>query len=120
MPVSRRIEKINKLLAREVANLFLTELDLPPEVIVTVVGVDTSPDLNYANVLISILPQEKTGSILTSIRKKIYKIQKMIDRRLEMRPVPKIKFSMASPADDHLDKLFEEIKKEDKSQTPEE
>jgi len=109
---TRRIDKINNLLAKEVANLFLRELELPPEIIVTVMGVDTSPDLNYADILISILPANKTGSVLSTIRKKTFKLQKAIDRRLEMRPVPKIRFSVFSPDSDHLDKLFEEIRKE--------
>lgn len=110
---TRRIDKINNLLAKEVANLFLRELELPPEIIVTVIGVDTSPDLNYADILISILPANKTGSILSAIRKKTFKLQKAIDRHLQMRPVPKIRFSVFNPDSDHLDKLFEEIRKED-------
>lgn len=107
----RRIEKINALLAHEVGNIFLTELDLPPDIIVTILGVDTSPDLHYADILISILPADRSGSVLSRIRKKIYKIQKILDRRLEMRPVPKLRFSIACSESDGLDKLFEEIKK---------
>lgn len=107
----RRIEKINALLAHEVGNIFLTELDLPPDIIVTIMGVDTSPDLHYADILISILPANRTGSVLTRLRKKIYKIQKTLDRRLAMRPVPKIRFSIPGSGNDGLDELFEEIKK---------
>lgn len=107
---SRRIEKLNSLLAREVANIFLTQMDFPSGVVVTVMGVDTSPDLHYADILISVLPQNKSGSVLSAIRKKIYKIQKIIDRRLRIRPVPKLRFSLINPENGKLDKLFEEIK----------
>lgn len=110
---TRRIDKINNLLAKEVSNLFLKELDLPPEIIITILGVDTSPDLNYADVLISILPTNKTGSMITLVKKKTYRIQQELNRRLKMRPVPKLRFSTFKPESDHLDKLFEEIHKEE-------
>lgn len=109
---ARRIEKINSLLAQEAANLFLTEIELPEGVVATVIRVDTSPDLKYADISISILPANKSGSTLTAIRKKIYKIQKALDHRLAMRPVPKISISLINFENKEMDKLFDEIKKE--------
>lgn len=94
--------------------LFLTEIDFPPGVIVTVGSIDTSPDLKYADVLIAVLPDNKTGTALAIIRKKIYKMQKTIDRRLKMRPVPKLRFFPASVEPDRLSELFQKIKEEDK------
>lgn len=110
--ISRKIEKINAVLNQEIAQLLQTEVDLPPETIVTVIGVDTSPDLHYANISISIMPSAKNGSVLSLINKKVFKIQKAINQRLRMRPVPKIKFCISNQDSSHLDKLFEEIKKD--------
>lgn len=109
---TRRVEKINKLLAREVANLFLKELEFPEGIIATVIGVDTSDDLRYANVLISVFPQKKTNIAAKLIKKNIYKLQKLVDRRLKMRPVPKLRFRLETAKTDHLEKIFERIKKE--------
>lgn len=109
---ARRIEKINKLLAQEVARLFLTEIEFPEGIFVTVGSIDTSPDLKYANVLVAIIPDNKTGTALSIIRKKTYKIQKAIDRRLEMRPVPKLIFSPAAAEPDRISELFQKIKEE--------
>ena len=116
---TRRIEKINKLLAQEVSRLFLTEIDFPEGIFVTVGNVDTSPDLKYADVLVAILPDDKTGTALNIIRKKTYKIQKTIDRRLEMRPVPKLRFSPAAVEPERISQLFEKIKKEKKPEDAE-
>lgn len=116
---TRRIEKINKLLAREVSRLFLTEIDFPEEIFVTVGSVDTSPDLKYADILVAIIPDRKTGTALGIIRKKIYKIQKTIDRRLEMRPVPKLRFSPAAAEPEKISKLFQKIKEEEKPEEAE-
>ena len=116
----RRIEKINKLLVQEVARLFLTEIDFPEGVFVTVGSIDTSPDLKYANVLVAIIPDSKTGTALGIIRKKVYKIQKSLDRRLQMRPVPKLIFSPAAVEPDRISELFQKIKKEEKPEETEE
>lgn len=117
MPTSRRIEKINALLTQEIAYLFQTEIDFPPETIATIMGVDTSRDLHYANVLISIMPSAKRGSVFNLIKKKTYKIQKAINQRLKMRPVPKLKFSISNQDSSRLDKFFEEIKKTESPQS---
>lgn len=109
---ARRIEKINKLLAQEVSRLFLTEIDFPEGIIATVGNIDTSPDLNYADVLIAILPDNKTGTALAIIRKKTYKMQKLIDRRLKMRPVPKLRFFPAAAEPHRINELFKKIKEE--------
>ncbi len=114
--MTRRIEKINKLLAREVSRLFLTEIDFPPEIFVTIGNVDTSSDLKYADVLVAIIPDNKTGTALNIIKKKIYKIQKTIDRRLQMRPVPKLRFSPAAAEPKRISELFQKIKEEKKSE----
>lgn len=117
---SRRIEKINKLLTQEVAKLFLTEIDFPEGVFVTVGSIDTSPDLKYADVLVAIIPDNKTGTALNIIRKKIYKIQKAIDRRLQMRPVPKLRFSPTAIEPDRISELFKQIREEEKPEDREE
>lgn len=116
---SRRIEKINKLLTQEVAKLFLTEIDFPEGVFVTVGSIDTSPDLKYADVLVAIIPDSKTGTALSLIRKKIYKIQKAIDRRLQMRPVPKLRFSPTAIEPDRISELFKQIREEEKPEDSE-
>lgn len=110
---SRRIEKINKLLAQEVSRLFLTDIDFPEGIIVTVGSIDTSPDLKYADVLVAIIPDNKTGTALSIIRKNLYKLQKTIDRRLKMRPVPKLKFSPAAIESERISELFQKINEED-------
>lgn len=117
---TRRIEKINKLLAREVAELFLTEIDFPEGILVTVGSIDTAPDLKYADVLVAIIPDNKTGTALNIIRKKIYKIQKTLDRRLQMRPVPKLRFSPAAIESDRISDLFRKIREEEKPENKEE
>ena len=111
---TRRIEKINKLLAQEVARLFLTEIDFPEGIFVTVGSIDTTPDLKYADVLVAIIPDSKTGTVLNIIRKKIYKVQKALDRRLQMRPVPKLRFSPTAIEPDRIGELFNEIREEKK------
>lgn len=112
VPATRRVEKINKLLAKEVANLFLRELEFPEGIIATVIGVDTSDDLRYADVLVSVFPPEKTDTAAKLIKKNVYKLQKLIDRRLKMRPVPKLRFRLETAKTDHLEKIFERIKSE--------
>lgn len=88
---SRRIERINKLLKEEVNKIILKEFDFV-NVLVTIINVETSDDLKYSDIEVSVLPDKKEKLILEMIKRQIYGIQKTLDKRLKMRPVPRIKF----------------------------
>ena len=97
--MQRRVEQVNILIRDELANIIDREVDLPEKTFVTITRVDTSRDLRYANVFISVLGEEKEAEnvkeseyVLDIIEKNIYNIQQTLNRRLRMRPVPKIKF----------------------------
>jgi len=92
--MSPRINKLNDLLRDEVGKILLTELRIDDGILVTVMGARVSPTLEHATVLISVIPKEKTRVALRKISQQIYFIQQMLNKRLIMRPVPKIRFEI--------------------------
>lgn len=86
----RRVQQVNILLRDELANIIDREIDLPEKTFVTVTRAITSRDLRYSNILITVIGDEKEA--LDILEKNIYNIQQMLNRRLRMRPVPKIRF----------------------------
>jgi len=49
--------------------------------------------LRESKVFISTVPSEKAQRVLKTLNQKIYELQQKINRRLKMRPVPRIRFS---------------------------
>lgn len=92
--MKRRIQRINELLKQEVSNLILKELDFSKDVMVTVIGVKTSSDLEQAKIRVSIMPFLKAEKILRILNSQIFNLQKLLNRRLEIKTVPKIKFEL--------------------------
>jgi ribosome-binding factor A len=90
--MNNRILKINELLKEEIGKIILEEIDFEREIFATIIKVDTSKDLSYAKIFISVYPSEKTDEVLKKINGNIYSIQKILDKKLKMRPVPKISF----------------------------
>jgi ribosome-binding factor A len=90
--MSKRIQRVNALIKRELSQLILKELDFPLDVLVTLTRVETTSDLRDVNVWISIIPDEKNKKILEILDKNIYFLQQKLNKRLKMKPLPKIKF----------------------------
>ena len=91
--MSYRVIKVNELIKQELGNILVREVSIPG-VLVTIISVETSKDLRYSRALLSIFPEKKTGTTLKILKKEVYKIQKELDKRLFMRPVPKIRFTI--------------------------
>ena len=89
----RRIEKLNMLLQEELARIIDREADLPVGTILTVTRVTISPDAHYATVFVSLLGKNPKEA-LEILKKNVYTIQQMLNRRVKMRPVPKIRFEI--------------------------
>lgn len=92
--MSRRIGKVNKLLKQEISNLILKELDFSREIIITVTKVEIPSDLEWAKIWVSILPFSRAEMVLGVLNSKKYNIQKLLNQKLRMRIIPKIKFKL--------------------------
>lgn len=93
MASERRIEKLNILIKEELALILERGIEFPKNTLVTITKVLTSQDMYYAEILISVLGG-KTKEALEILSKNIYHIQQMLNKKLRIRPVPKIHFEM--------------------------
>ena len=102
MPSPRRIEKINNLIREEIAEIIDRTVEIPDNTILTVTRADSSPDGHYATIFFSVIgagptpsdmPDGPQKTVLAILEKDVYGIQKELNRRLRMRPVPKIVFA---------------------------
>jgi len=114
--MSKRIQRINQLIKKELSQIILREIEFPQDVLVTITRVETSPNLIESNVWISVLPEEKLKRILEILNKNIYFLQQKLNKRLTMRPIPRIKFLEERKTSEasRIEEILEELKKEEK------
>lgn len=114
--MSNRLLRINSLIKEELAKIFLKEVDFPIGVLVTITRVKASVDLANIGVYISVFPSRKSAEIFKILNRAIYDIQKTLNRKLRMRPVPKIRFVKEEQIEEavKIEGILEEIKKEEK------
>jgi len=93
MPSELRREKIENLLREELAKILDRDIEFPRGTIVTVTRVKSSVDGHYASVYVSILGVDPAGALAT-LKKTVYHIQKSINKKLRIRPVPRIAFKI--------------------------
>ena len=89
-----RQEKIAELIHQSVGEIIKKELDFPVDILVTISGVELSPNHQHATIRVTVLPYEKQEEVIEVISKNIRVIQNQLNGSLRMRPVPKITFQI--------------------------
>jgi len=92
--MSLRIDKVSELLRQEISSLIFKELDFSREVIITVTRIKTFSDLSRVIVWVSVIPFSKAEEVLKILDYHKFNIQKLLDKKLKMKIVPKIKFKL--------------------------
>ena len=87
-----RVPQVNNLVKQELSKIIFREVEFPKDVLVTLTRVETTANIIESRVYISVMPEEKTEEVFLILKKRIYSIQKSLDRKLRMRPIPKIIF----------------------------
>jgi len=90
--MSYKIEKLNELIKQVLGRIILEEEEFGQGVLVTIMGAVTSEDGLHCRVAISVFPDKKGPVVLKILTRHIYPLQQMLNKKLEMRPVPKIRF----------------------------
>lgn len=109
--MSERIVKLNKLFKEHLGEIFQRELSLKPGVFLTIAKVDTTPDLRYTRVSISVFPFKDTDYAMKTLAKEIYSIQGALNKKLKMRPLPRLQFVSDSTEEeaDKIEKILTQI-----------
>ena len=104
-----RIDRINELIKETLASIIQEEAEVPPGVFLTLTKVDTSKDLRYARVFVSVFPEKKFGQTIELLGKRIYMIQGELNKKLHMKPLPRIEF-VADKTEVEADKIEKLLK----------
>ncbi len=117
----QRLERVNDLLHRVIAELLETRVRDPRKGFVTVTGVKTTADLKYATVTVSVLGDpEVTRESLKVLNHAKHFLRSELKREVELRLVPELRFvideSMAKQA--RVQELLHEIAQIESARPP--
>ncbi|HLC89550.1 MAG TPA: ribosome-binding factor A [Patescibacteria group bacterium] len=106
-----RLPQMNELIRQELNSLILTEVEFPKNCLVTITKVETAKDLRYSKVWFSVMPFVYAKKVLTILRNQIGHLQFLLNKKLSMRPLPRLNFAIddtekkAADIDALLDRL---------------
>ena len=110
--MSQRIQRVNQLIKQQISQLILREIDFG-NILVTVTNVETSTDLRQAKIKISVMPTKKDELVLKTLERNIFHLQQILNKKLHMRIVPKIRFTIdqAEIKAQRIEEILGKIKK---------
>ncbi len=111
-----RAQSVNQLIKKELSQILLREIDFSKDTLVTITRVETSSNLIHSKVYINVIPEYQNLNIIKILKREIYHLQQKINKRLKMRPIPKIEFIEEKEIEKagRVEELLEKIKDEKK------
>lgn len=87
------------------------EIDLKSGVFLTIFKVDTTSDLRYTNIFVSVFPEREGEYAMVALKNERNNIQKALNKRLQMKIIPKIVFKLdkTEAQADEIEKILREI-----------
>ena len=113
--MSLRIEKMNELVRDIFSESLEREISLKQGVIVTIAKVDTTADLRYTRISVSVFPEHEEHYAIATLRHEQGRLQKVLNGKLSMKIRPRILIGSDHTARgaDVVEKLLREIEQED-------
>ena len=113
---SNRIGRINEEIQRELAALLRTVKDPRVHGLVSITHVDTTPDLRYAKVFVSVLNQQDGKEVIRGLKS----AGRELGRALSLRYTPELLFQEDDSIDKgtHILKLLNDIERKETGGNP--
>ena len=107
---TNRQQKVNRLIQKELGEIFLMETKKMPGVLVSVTHVRVTPDLGMAHSYLSIFPSEKGREMIRNVNDNVKSIRYNLGKRVgkQLRIVPDLVFHLDDSLDyiENIDKLL--------------
>ncbi len=109
---SNRQLKVNRLIQKELSEIFLLETKKMQGVFISVTNVRVSPDLGLAHAYLSIFPSEKSEEMVENINNNVKSVRYELGKRVgrQLRVVPELNFHVDDSLDyiEHIDQLLKD------------
>ena len=117
---SNRIGRINEEIQRELASLIPNVKDPRVTGMISVTAVETTPDLRYAKVYISVLDKGDCAQVLKGLRSASGYLRRELGRALSLRYTPELLFQEDDSIDKgtHILKLLNDIERKETGGNP--
>ena len=118
---SNRIGRINEEIQRELAELIRSLKDPRTQTMISITHVDTTPDLRYAKVFVSVLEDARSKEALKGLKSAAGWLRRELGSRLQLRYTPELVFQL----DDslkygaHMFDLLEKLERQEASREAE-
>ena len=109
---SNRIGRINEEIQRELANLIRTVKDPRVHGLVSITAVETTPDLRYAKVFVSVLDQSDVNEVVKGLKSAGGFLRRQLGASLQLRYTPELVFE-EDHSIEHGTRIFEILSKLD-------
>jgi ribosome-binding factor A len=107
---SNRQQKINRLIQKELSELFLLETKKMQGVLISVTNVRVSPELSVAHAYLSIFPSDKGEELVKNINENVKSVRYDLGKRLrnQLRVIPELTFHVDDSLDyvENIDRLL--------------
>ena len=91
---SNRIGRINEEIQRELADLLRTLKDPRVQAMISITRVETTGDLRYAKVYVSVLEKDRSRDVLKGLKSAGGYLRREIGSRLQLRYTPELVFEL--------------------------
>ncbi|MBI2595087.1 MAG: 30S ribosome-binding factor RbfA [Candidatus Colwellbacteria bacterium] len=109
-----RKEKLSSLIQKELGEIIVREIELPPGSLVTISSVEVSKDFKKATVWVSVIPGEASEAVLEILKKARGYLQHQLGEEIRTRIIPRIEFAI-DRGPEHAARI-EKLSLEDKNQ----
>ena len=108
--MTRRLERLNEQVKREVSDILRTEVRDPRVGLVTVTEARVAPDLSFARIYVRALSGEE-AELFAGLEKATPYIRRELGKRLSARHVPELRFEPDHALEHalHIEKLLSEV-----------
>lgn len=112
---SNRIGRINEEIQRELASLLRTVKDPRVHGLVTITNVDTTSDLRYAKVYVSVLDKSDVKEVIKGLKSAGGYLRRELGHALSLRYIPELVFTEDTSIDKgtHILKLLNDIERKE-------
>ena len=116
MTAEYRVEQIANLMQKLLAEMIEKDFCMTRDKLISVTKVCPSGNLQEAKVYISVLPDKEQKTVMEDLWRNVASFQETLNKKLRMRPVPKIIFESDSQPREaqEVETILEELKQSEK------